>query len=148
MLKVVSSENETIKLGYRIGQILKGGEVICLEGDLGAGKTSMTKGIGKALDIDGYITSPTFTIVNEYNGRIPLFHFDAYRLSGPEELFEIGFEDYMDRQGIIVIEWASVVKSALPQQCIWIEIKKDFNQADNVRKISIDFAGEGYKDIL
>ena len=148
MLKVVSSENETIKLGYRIGQILKGGEVICLEGDLGAGKTSMTKGIGKALDIDGYITSPTFTIVNEYNGRIPLFHFDAYRLSGPEELFEIGFEDYMDRQGIIVIEWEKKKKSALPQQCIWIEIKKDFNHADNVRKISIDFAGEGYKDIL
>lgn len=105
-----NSEEETFELGKKIGAILKAGDIVTLTGDLGAGKTHFTAGAANALNINEYITSPTFTIVNEYNsGAIPLFHFDFYRISSYDELIEIGFEEYLNKNGVIFIEWPDCV---------------------------------------
>ncbi|MDR0286645.1 MAG: tRNA (adenosine(37)-N6)-threonylcarbamoyltransferase complex ATPase subunit type 1 TsaE [Clostridiales bacterium] len=128
------SESETLELGFRLGKILRPGDIVCLNGDLGAGKTHFTMGIGKALGVVEYITSPTFTIVNEYSGRIDLLHFDAYRLEGPEELFEIGFDEYLLRDAVFVIEWASRIEDALPRGCINVGMKY---VREDVREIRI-----------
>ena len=102
-----NSAEETRTLGGKIGQLLKPGDIVTLDGDLGAGKTHFTCGAAKALQIQEYITSPTFTIVNEYdNGEILFYHFDLYRSSSYEELLEIGFEEYLSKQAVIFIEWA------------------------------------------
>ena len=85
-----------LKLALRLGKLLRGGDVICLEGNLGTGKTAFTSGIAEALGVKGYITSPTFTIVNEYNSKIPLYHFDVYRIANSEEMYEMGFEEYLE----------------------------------------------------
>ncbi len=101
------SEYETAALGAKIGSLLKPGDIVALEGDLGAGKTHFTGGAARALGIDDYITSPTFTILNEYKGgRIPLYHYDLYRISSYDELTETGFEEYASEQAVIFIEWA------------------------------------------
>ncbi len=101
------SEAETEALGQRLAQDLRPGDVVALEGDLGAGKTAFTRGLARGLGCAGRVTSPTFTIVNEYDGgRLSLFHFDLYRLSSPEELFDIGWEDYLDRGGVCCVEWS------------------------------------------
>lgn len=119
------SAEETESLGAQLGEKLRKGDVVALTGDLGAGKTHFTFGIAHALHIDDYITSPTFTIVNEYEGgQIPLFHFDAYRLGDSSELYEIGFDEYVDRQGVIVIEWANLVEDALPDRTIRVNIQR------------------------
>ncbi|MDP4181052.1 MAG: tRNA (adenosine(37)-N6)-threonylcarbamoyltransferase complex ATPase subunit type 1 TsaE [Bacillota bacterium] len=141
------SEEETILLGRKIGGILKIGDLICLTGDLGTGKTALTKGIADSLGVSGYITSPTFTFVNEYAGRIPLFHFDVYRIGDPEDMYEIGFEEYLERDGIVVIEWADLIKDILPRNYIWIEIMKDIDKGYNVRKFNVEFIGTGYERI-
>ncbi len=102
-----NSAEETSTLGGKIGRLLKPGDIVTLDGDLGAGKTHFTCGAAKALQIQEYITSPTFTIVNEYdNGEILFYHFDLYRISSYEELLEIGFEEYLSKQAVIFIEWA------------------------------------------
>ena len=94
------SENGTVELGERLGARLRPGDVLAFYGDLGAGKTAFIRGVAKGLGIDARVTSPTFTVVNEYPGKIPLFHFDMYRLSSSDELFEIGWEDYLARGGV------------------------------------------------
>lgn len=100
---------ETEIIGENLGKLAKPGDIIAFSGDLGAGKTALTRGIARGLGISANITSPTFTIVNEYEeGRMPLFHFDLYRLGGEEALFELGFEDYFYRNGLCVVEWSSV----------------------------------------
>lgn len=105
-----NSEDETTALGGRIGAVLKPGDIVTLEGDLGAGKTHFTCGAAKALGINEYITSPTFTIVNEYNsGNIPLYHFDLYRISSYDELEDIGFDEYAGADAVLFIEWADRV---------------------------------------
>ncbi len=108
------SAAETEALGERLGKTLTGGEVLAYEGDLGMGKTAFTRGLAKGLGFTGRVTSPTFTIVNEYEGRLPLFHFDMYRLSDEEELFDIGWEDYLVRGGVCAVEWSERVTAALP----------------------------------
>ena len=105
-----NSEKETCELGEKIGALLQSGDIVTLTGDLGAGKTHFTSGAAKALNITDYITSPTFTIVNEYSdGKMPLYHFDLYRISSYDELVEIGFEEYADKPGVMFIEWPDCV---------------------------------------
>jgi tRNA threonylcarbamoyladenosine biosynthesis protein TsaE len=139
------SADETTDMGLKLGRALKKGDVVCLDGDLGVGKTAFTKGIAKGLGIKGYVTSPTFTIVNEYTAVIPLYHFDVYRIADCEEMFEIGFEEYIEGDGIVVIEWANSIKDILPENRIQINIKKDKKDQD-ARIIFMDFMGEKYED--
>ncbi|ABN52997.1 MAG TPA: tRNA (adenosine(37)-N6)-threonylcarbamoyltransferase complex ATPase subunit type 1 TsaE [Hungateiclostridium thermocellum] len=141
------SQEDTIEFGKKLGVLLKKGDIVCITGDLGTGKTVLTNGIASALGIDEYITSPTFTIVNEYEkGDISLYHFDVYRISDPEEMFEIGFEEYLYGDGIVVIEWADLIKSILPDENIWITIEKDLKNGVDERIIRVEFNGERYRE--
>ncbi len=141
------SPEETIDLGYRLGSLLKEGDIILLNGGLGAGKTAFASGIAKALGIEGYITSPTFTIVNEYKGRHDLYHFDVYRISDPEEMFEIGFEEYLHSNGILIIEWSDMIEEILPDQFIRIDIEKNLEEGQEARLIRLDFKGVHYEKL-
>jgi tRNA threonylcarbamoyladenosine biosynthesis protein TsaE len=138
-LKVITKNTEeTYKLGIDISRMLKVGDVINLNGDLGAGKTYFTKGIAKGLGIDDYITSPTFTIVNEYEGRIPLYHFDVYRINDIREMYETGFDEYIYGHGISVIEWGDIISDIIPDYAIKINIRR---LDENTREIEIDDKG-------
>ncbi|MEG0640990.1 MAG: tRNA (adenosine(37)-N6)-threonylcarbamoyltransferase complex ATPase subunit type 1 TsaE [Clostridium sp.] len=134
MIIRANSEEETIILGERIGKHLKPGDIITLNGDLGAGKTHFTKGIAKGLSVDDYVTSPTFTIVNEYRGDIPVYHFDVYRIEDVCEMYEIGFDEYLFGEGVCIIEWSDMVAELLPEDTIDIIIRKI---DDNTRDIEI-----------
>lgn len=115
------SEAETEALGRRLAAFLSPGGVLAFQGDLGMGKTAFTRGLAQGLGYPGRVTSPTFTIVNEYEGgNLPLFHFDMYRLGGPEDLFGIGWEDYLDRGGVCAVEWSERVEEALPEGTVYI----------------------------
>lgn len=129
------SAAETEALGEKLAQRLQGGEVIAFTGDLGAGKTAFTRGLARGLGITDRVTSPTFTIVNEYEGgRLPLFHFDMYRLSSSDELYDIGWEDYLARGGVCAVEWSEIVEDALESDAIRVDIKND---GDDCRSITI-----------
>ncbi len=131
-----NSVQETQQLGRRLGEQLVPGTVIAYTGDLGAGKTAFTQGLAAGLGIDTRVTSPTFTIVNEYEGgRLPLFHFDMYRLGSSDELFDIGWEDYLARGGVCAVEWSENVDDALDADCIRVDIRR--GQTDDQRLISI-----------
>ncbi len=118
------SAAETEALGERLAKALRGGEVIAYTGDLGAGKTAFTRGLARGLGITGRVTSPTFTIVNEYEGgRLPLFHFDMYRLSSSDELYDIGWEDYLARGGVCAVEWSEIVADAIESGAIRVDIQ-------------------------
>ena len=111
---ITNSPQETEALGQKLGQKLPAGTVIAYRGDLGAGKTAFTRGLARGLGIQDPVTSPTYTIVNEYlGGRVPLFHFDMYRLHSADDLFDIGWDDYLERQGICAVEWSENVAEAL-----------------------------------
>lgn len=140
------SAEQTVEIGLKLGETLKQRDIVCLTGDLGAGKTAFTSGIAAALGVKSHITSPTFTIVNEYSGTIPLYHFDVYRISDPGEMFEIGFEEYIFGNGVVVIEWADLIEELLPDEYIEVEIKKDISVDENLRIITIDFKGEKYRE--
>ena len=123
MQYLTHSPEQTQELGERFAKVLKPGDVIAFRGDLGAGKTAFTRGIAKGLGIEDMVTSPTFTIVNEYlNGKMPLFHFDMYRLSSSDDLFDIGWEDYLMRGGVCAVEWSEYVSDAL-EDAILITIR-------------------------
>ena len=128
------SEQETKEIGEKIAKKLKEGDVIALNGDLGAGKTAFAKGIAKGLGIKEFITSPTFTIVNEYIGKIPLYHFDVYRINHISEMDEIGTEEYLYGEGVCVIEWADLIKDLLPEHTVDIRI---FRIDDVSRRIEV-----------
>ena len=122
---ITHSPAETESLGEQLAALLEPGDVVAYFGDLGAGKTAFTRGLARGLGCAGRVSSPTFNIVNEYpGGRLPLFHFDMYRLSGPEELFDIGWEDYLDRGGVCAVEWSEQVASALPAESIRVSIRR------------------------
>ena len=122
-MKTFITENaeETFALGERIGRALKGKETIALEGEPGAGKTVLTKGIAKGLGVTDLVTSPTFTILNEYEGRAKLFHYDMYRISDPEELGEVGFSERLG-EGVTVVEWSENIRSALPVDAVFVAV--------------------------
>ena len=131
------SADETQALGQRLAKRLLPGDVIAYFGDLGAGKTALTRGIAQGLGVTDLVTSPTYTIVNEYlTGRIPLFHFDMYRLGSSDELFDIGWEDYLARGGVCAVEWSENVEDAL-RDAIHISIEKDPLEPDT-RRITIE----------
>ena len=130
------SADETQALGQKLASRLAPGDVIAYFGGLGAGKTAFTRGLAQGLGITDPVTSPTYTIVNEYlSGRIPLFHFDMYRLSSSDELFDIGWEDYLSRGGVCAVEWSENVEDAL-QDAIRVTIEKDADEPDT-RHITI-----------
>ncbi len=137
MTVITKSPEQTELLGKKLAELLRPGDVIAYYGDLGAGKTAFTRGLAAGLGIREAVTSPTYTIVNEYlSGRMPLFHFDMYRLSSSEELFDIGWEDYLARGGVCAVEWSENVADALTD-AISITIEKDPAQRD-WRKITIE----------
>ncbi len=135
---ISNNVNETKKIAADFARGLKSGDVLCMRGDLGAGKTAFAQGIAKGLGIDEPITSPTFTIVNEYYGRLPLYHFDAYRISDPDEMYEVGYEEYVYGEGVCVIEWPQLIEDILPPKRYEIAILKDMSLGDNYRKIIIE----------
>lgn len=130
-----ASEAETEALGEALGRTLSPGAVVAFTGDLGAGKTAFTRGLARGLDIGERVTSPTFTIVNEYEGgRLPLFHFDMYRLGSSDELFDIGWEDYLRRGGVCAVEWSEKVADAL-SGCIRVDIRRGERDSDRIVSI-------------
>ncbi|MBR3641020.1 MAG: tRNA (adenosine(37)-N6)-threonylcarbamoyltransferase complex ATPase subunit type 1 TsaE [Oscillibacter sp.] len=132
------SEAETCALGARLGAVLGAGSVVAFEGPLGVGKTAFTRGLAEGLGCADRVTSPTYTIVNEYlGGRLPLFHFDMYRLSGAEDLFDIGWEDYLAREGVCAVEWSELVSDALPADAITVRFTR---LGDTERIITIEGA--------
>ncbi len=134
----VFSEKETKEIAYNIAKNCKKGEIYCLCGDLGTGKTQFSKGFSKGLLINEDITSPTFTIVNEYiNGRLPFYHFDVYRINDLEELYDIGYDEYFFGNGVCLIEWAELIKDIIPKNAIWIKIYKNLEKGDNYRVIEV-----------
>jgi len=131
--------SETFALGERIGRTAKAGQVYTLVGDLGTGKTVLSQGIGSGLDIDEPISSPTFTIIQEYDsGRMPFYHFDVYRIGDVYEMEEIGYEDYFFGEGICLVEWADLIKEILPEEVISISIEKNLEKGFDYRRITIE----------
>ena len=141
MEKIIESnkEQDTYDLGYELGQHAKPGQVFTLVGDLGVGKTVFTQGFAAGLGIQEPVNSPTFTIVQEYDdGRLPLYHFDVYRLGDVDEMDEIGYEDYFYGEGICLIEWSERIREILPEHPIQITIEKDLEKGFDYRKISVN----------
>lgn len=118
------SETETEAAGQALAAKLRPGDVVAYRGDLGAGKTAFTRGLARGLGCHGRVTSPTFTIVNEYEGPTPLFHFDLYRLGGEEELWDIGWEDYLARNGVCAVEWSEIAPGVLPENTVYVTLRR------------------------
>lgn len=135
MTFVTKTSEETIELGYKIGKLLKKGDIIAMQGTLAAGKTTITKGIAKALNIEEDITSPTFCIISEYEGTMPLYHMDVYRLDGEEDFINLGTDDMLYGDGVSIIEWSEKIINQLPKTTIIIKIE---TKEDNSRLIKID----------
>ncbi|MBO4214680.1 MAG: tRNA (adenosine(37)-N6)-threonylcarbamoyltransferase complex ATPase subunit type 1 TsaE [Lachnospiraceae bacterium] len=132
------SEEETFNIGREIGSRATAGEVYTLIGDLGVGKTVFTKGFGAGLDIEEPINSPTFTIIQVYDeGRLPLYHFDVYRIGDVEEMDEIGFDEYVYGDGVSLIEWANLIEEIIPKKHTEILIEKDLEKGFDYRKITV-----------
>lgn len=133
------SAEETFLLGERLGKACKAGDIILLNGDLGVGKTVFSKGLGKGLGITEPISSPTFTVLQIYEeGRLPLYHFDVYRIADIEEMDEIGYEDYFYGGGVCLIEWAELIREILPSETIAVTIAKDLKKGFDFRSITIE----------
>ena len=133
------SEEMTFEIGKKLGEKADKGEIICLEGDLGVGKTVFTKGFAEGLNIEENIDSPTFTIVQEYTeGRLPLYHFDVYRIGDISEMDEIGYEDYFFGEGVCLIEWASRIKELIPESANRITIEKDLSRGFEYRRVVVE----------
>lgn len=131
-------EKDTFEAGRKLGNYCKRGDIVLLNGDMGAGKTVFTKGFGKGLGIEETISSPTFTILQVYEtGRIPLYHFDVYRIADIEEMDGTGYEDYLYGDGICLIEWAELISEILPPDCVKVGILKDMQRGFDYRRISI-----------
>lgn len=130
---------ETFELGESLGEKAQPGEVYCLNGDLGVGKTVFTQGFAKGLGIEGPVSSPTFTIVQQYDdGRLPLYHFDVYRIGDISEMDEIGYEDCFYGDGVSLIEWSNLIEEILPEQLMQIRIEKDLEKGFDYRKITVE----------
>ena len=140
---ISNSAQETEALGERLAARLRPGDVIAYTGDLGAGKTAFTRGLARGLGVADRVTSPTFTIVNEYEGgRLPLFNFDLYRMDSPEELFDIGWEDYLARGGVCAVEWSENVADALERDTVRVDIRRGGEESRRV--ISVEPVPAGF----
>ncbi|GAU75632.1 tRNA (adenosine(37)-N6)-threonylcarbamoyltransferase complex ATPase subunit type 1 TsaE [Fusibacter sp. 3D3] len=124
-------ETETIARAF--SEILTRGDILCLQGDLGAGKTTFTQFLCQALKVEDYVTSPTFNIINNYEGVFPIYHFDVYRISEPDEMYEIGFDEYLYGMGICIIEWANLVAELIPNSAVWMTILLNVNGSRSIR---------------
>ncbi len=143
MIIETNTAKETFDFGKSLGEQAKAGTVYTLIGDLGVGKTVLTQGLAKGLEITEPISSPTFTIVQVYEeGRLPLYHFDVYRIGDVEEMEEIGYEDYFYGEGVSLIEWANLIEEILPEQYTEIKIEKDLEKGFDYRKITVTSIGE------
>ena len=129
---VSSSPAMTEEIGEKIAAQLKGGEVIALFGSMGMGKTAFTRGLARGLGIEGGVSSPTFALVHEYHGKLTVYHFDMYRVSGWDDLYSTGFFDYLDTGAVLVIEWSENIEAALPQDAIRIEIELGENENERI----------------
>lgn len=139
---ITHSPEETEKIGEALAKSLQPGTILAYRGDLGAGKTAFTRGLARGLGCKETVTSPTYTIVNEYlGGRLPLFHFDMYRLASSDDLWDIGWEDYLDREGVCAVEWSENVQDAM-EDAVTVTIEK---LGENTRRITIE-GGQGYAD--
>ncbi len=133
------SPEDTFKAGEQLAKEARPGDIYTLNGDLGVGKTIFTKGMARGLGIEEPVTSPTFTILQEYeSGRLPLYHFDVYRIGDPEEMDEIGYEDYFYGQGICLIEWAGLIEELIPAEAIRVSIEKNLQKGLDYRRIRIE----------
>jgi tRNA threonylcarbamoyladenosine biosynthesis protein TsaE len=144
---IVDKVEQTIELGRQLGMLANSGDILCLIGDLGTGKTHITKGIAQGLGVDDHITSPTFTIVNEYTGRHKLYHFDVYRVNDPDEIEAIGFDEYIFSDAVSIIEWANYIKELIPKEHVIISISKLPELGESYRKIKIEGFGSRYEYI-
>jgi tRNA threonylcarbamoyladenosine biosynthesis protein TsaE len=131
-----NSAEETEKLGERIARKLKPGDVVALFGEMGAGKTALTRGIARGLGVPDGVSSPTFALVHEYRGRVPVYHFDMYRVESWDDLYSTGFFDYLDSGGILIVEWSENIENAIPDQALRVRISR--GSGDNERLISVD----------
>ena len=141
IMKIIEtySPEETFQAGKRLGEQAGKGQVYCLDGDLGVGKTVFTQGFAKGLGIQSDVNSPTFTIIQQYEeGRLPLYHFDVYRIGDISEMDEIGYEDCFYGEGVCLIEWASLVEEIIPETAIVIRIEKDLEKGFDYRKITVE----------
>ena len=138
MIYETYSPEETKQIAVNMGINSNVGDIFCLSGDLGVGKTLFSKGFAGGLGIDEReVTSPTFTIINQYNGRLPMYHFDVYRITDIEEMDDTGYEDCFFGEGVCLVEWAEMVKDIIPENAVWILIEKDLEKGENYRKITI-----------
>lgn len=137
------SAGETYAAGEALARAAKAGEVYALLGDLGVGKTVFTQGFAKGLNITEAVSSPTFTIIQEYEGRLPFYHFDVYRIADAEEMYEIGFDDYIEGGGVCLIEWANLIAELLPDNITVIRIEKNLEKGFDYRKITVTKGGLG-----
>lgn len=137
---ISNSRGQTVEIGENLGKTLNGGEVVAFRGDLGSGKTCFTSGLAKGLGYKGDVTSPTFALINEYlGGRLPLYHFDMYRISSWDELYSCGFFEYIEEGGVVAAEWSENIENALPDNTIYVEFEKT---GENSRKITVFKKGE------
>ena len=132
----IASEKETERIGEAIGRAAEPSTVVALIGDLGTGKTTLTKSIARGLGVTETVTSPTFNIIREYkSGRIPLYHFDVYRIGDPDEMFELGYEEYFYGDGICVVEWADIIEELLPEDAVIIRIERGASEEEREYRI-------------
>ncbi|MBR4721249.1 MAG: tRNA (adenosine(37)-N6)-threonylcarbamoyltransferase complex ATPase subunit type 1 TsaE [Clostridia bacterium] len=136
------SRKETENVAKAFAKTLKKGDVVCINGDLGSGKTAFTEGIARGMGITDIVSSPTFTIVNCYSGDVPLYHFDVYRISDSSEMYDIGFDEYISGDGVAVIEWAEIISDILPDERYDITITKNLDIHDDFREITIEKRGQ------
>lgn len=133
-----TSSQMTFEFAKKIGQNLKRGDVLCLDGDLGVGKTVFTKGVAAGLGIKDDVSSPTFTLIQEYYGcRLPLYHFDVYRIDGLWDMDDLGYEEYFYGEGVCLVEWGSMIKELFPENTIYVRIEKDLEKGFDYRKITV-----------
>ncbi|MEF9954177.1 MAG: tRNA (adenosine(37)-N6)-threonylcarbamoyltransferase complex ATPase subunit type 1 TsaE [Clostridium sp.] len=139
MVTETFTPEETFELGKKVGEGAKSGQIYCLNGDLGVGKTVFTQGFAEGLRIKEPVNSPTFTIIKEYDdGRLPLYHFDVYRIGDISEMDEIGYEDYFYGEGVCLIEWSNLIRDILPKQVTEVVIEKDLERGFDYRRIQVE----------
>jgi tRNA threonylcarbamoyladenosine biosynthesis protein TsaE len=139
LILTTASPEDTAELAEKLGALLQAGDVLTLEGDLGAGKTTFTKGLAKGLGVKRVVNSPTFTIIKEYKGRVPFYHMDVYRLENSDE--DLGFEEYFEGEGVTVVEWAQFISDRLPEELLNIAIRRT---GDETRELKFTPAGDRF----